>query len=128
MSRMFLDGFPLIFKETLQEKTKRAIGEFLGALMDMSASKYGGLTSRQEAVMFKVYTVDKHLRSIRIAEDLNLNRPAMSRAIATLEEKKLIARMPDPNDKRSFFILRTKAGEAWMRQTENGGRRLAILP
>lgn len=50
------------------------------------------------------------MRSIDLADTMNLNQSTVSRHLAHLEESGLVARTPDPDDGRAHLITVTPAG------------------
>ncbi|GIT90476.1 hypothetical protein JANAI62_00420 [Jannaschia pagri] len=50
------------------------------------------------------------LTSVEIAERLDVSRPVLSKTLATMERKGLIARQPHGQDKRCVLIAPTEAG------------------
>ena len=53
-----------------------------------------------------------------IKEHLSLNASTVSGIVARLESKGLIARLPNPNDKRSTPIILTSGGNKLIKQTD----------
>lgn len=68
------------------------------------------LTARQTAILLTVH-LDAGPHTVRgLAEALSLGKPAVVRAVDTLEAAGLLARTPDPADRRSVFIIATETG------------------
>lgn len=74
------------------------------------------LSARQQAI-FMTVALQAGPHTVRgIAADLNLAKPAVTRAIDTLEKAGFVRRRRDENDLRSIFVERTPAGMAWLRE------------
>ena len=72
------------------------------------------LTSRQFGVFLTVYlTAGPH--TVRgLAAELNVSKPAITRALDRLGELSLARRKVDPMDRRSVLVQQTQAGEAFL--------------
>jgi DNA-binding MarR family transcriptional regulator len=72
------------------------------------------LTSRQFGVFLTVYmTAGPH--TVRgLAAELNVSKPAITRALDRLGELGLARRKVDPMDRRSVLVQPTQAGEAFL--------------
>ncbi|MEE2878078.1 MAG: MarR family transcriptional regulator [Pseudomonadota bacterium] len=74
------------------------------------------LSARQQAI-FMTVALSAGPHTVRgIAADLNLAKPAVTRALDMLEKAGFVRRRRDHNDLRSIFIERTPAGMAWLRE------------
>src|SRR5688500_4637187 len=73
------------------------------------------LTSRQFGVFLTVYlTAGPH--TVRgLAAELNVSKPAITRALDRLGELSLARRKVDPMDRRSVIVQRTLKGTAFLR-------------
>lgn len=70
------------------------------------------LTARQTALMLIVY-LEPGPHTVRgLAQRLNVGKPAIVRAIDTLQDAGLVGRAPDPKDRRNIFVVGTEAGAA----------------
>ena len=74
------------------------------------------LTSRQMGVFLVVYTEERCHTIRRLAADLNIGRPAITRAADRLEGLGLVRRKPDPADGRSVLLTHTGKGGAFLRE------------
>ena len=74
------------------------------------------LTLRQMAVLLTVYLTDEPQTVRGLARHLQVNRPAITRALDRLGEHHLVRREPDPNDRRSVLATRTPNGTAMMQR------------
>ena len=74
------------------------------------------LTARQLAVFLKVYLEPSIEHTVRgLAEQLNVSKPAITRALDRLTESNFIVREKDTKDRRSVIVRRTTAGSAYLR-------------
>jgi DNA-binding MarR family transcriptional regulator len=73
------------------------------------------LTARQQAVYLAVL-LDSGDHTVRsLAEQLNVSKPAITRAVDRLEALNLVYRVDNPNDHRSIFVKKTPAGTAYLK-------------
>ena len=72
------------------------------------------LTARQLAVFLSVYLDDGPHTVRGLARELNVCKPAITRALDRLGEFDLARRKVDPTDRRSVFVLPTPAGWAFL--------------
>ena len=72
------------------------------------------LTARQLAVFLSVYLDDGPHTVRGLAQELNVCRPAITRALDRLGEFDLARRKVDPTDRRSVIVLPTPAGWAFL--------------
>ena len=78
------------------------------------------LTARQLAVFLKAYLEPQTEHTVRgLAADLNVSKPAVTRALDRLAESDFIKREQDTHDRRSIIVRRTSAGSVYLR-TLNG--------
>jgi DNA-binding MarR family transcriptional regulator len=74
------------------------------------------LTARQLAVFLKTYLEPEIEHTVRgLAADLNVSKPAITRALDRLANSDFIKRGEDKNDRRSVIVGRTSAGSAYLR-------------
>jgi len=74
------------------------------------------LTARQLAVFLKVYLEPGVEHTVRgLAAELNVAKPAITRALDRLTEFDFIKREKEPNDRRSVIARRTPTGSAYLR-------------
>jgi DNA-binding MarR family transcriptional regulator len=64
-------------------------------------------------------------RAVDIAEKLSVSAPVLSRHIAELQERGLVARRPDPEDRRAQLLELTEAGKARLAEVEEA--RIALI-
>jgi DNA-binding MarR family transcriptional regulator len=94
----------------------RLLNVLMGTLVASVRDDGPDLTNRQLAVFLKVYlepSIDHTVRGL--AADLNVSKPAITRALDRLTEFDFIKRETDPNDRRSVFARRTPTGSAYLR-------------
>ena len=72
------------------------------------------LSARQLAVFLCVYLDDGPHTVRALAQELNVGKPAISRALDRLGEFDLARRKVDPTDRRSVFVLPTPAGRTFL--------------
>ena len=84
--------------------------------VEMVRSDGPDLTARQLAVFLICY-LESDAQTVRgLAQRLDVSKPAITRALDRLTEFDLIARKPDPNDRRSVLAQRTTEGSAYLRE------------
>jgi PAS domain S-box-containing protein len=76
------------------------------------------LSSRQLAVFLTCYLDDVGKTVRGLAEELNVSKPAITRALDRLTDFDLVRRKIDPSDRRSVLVQRTQRGKAFLRETE----------
>ena len=79
------------------------------------------LSARQLGVFLTVYLTDGPHTVRGLAAELNVSKPAITRALDRLGELDLARRRVDPMDRRSVLVQRTAAGQAML------GRLRAVL-
>jgi DNA-binding MarR family transcriptional regulator len=73
------------------------------------------LSARQLAVFLSCYLQDGAHTVRGLAADLNVSKPAITRALDRLGELDLARRKVDPMDRRSVLVQRTLKGTAFLR-------------
>lgn len=66
-----------------------------------------GLGSAEGNILYHLLVADGIVRQENIVEQLELSKPAISRALQSLESKGYVTREKDPNDKRVHWIILT---------------------
>jgi DNA-binding MarR family transcriptional regulator len=74
------------------------------------------LSARQLATLLICYLEDGSHTVRALADRLNVAKPTITRALDRLEEFDLARRVPDPADRRSILIGRTRAGRTFVSQ------------
>lgn len=73
------------------------------------------LTARQQAILMTI-SLTRGPHTVRgLAEKLNIAKPAVTRALDTLERQALVRRVRDNDDLRNIFIERTQEGLVFLR-------------
>ena len=72
------------------------------------------LTSRQFGVFLTVYLTDGPHTVRGLATELNVSKPAITRALDRLGELSLARRKVDRMDRRSVLVQQTQAGDAFL--------------
>ena len=67
-----------------------------------------GLGSAEGNILLHLYTRKEEVRQDNIVEDLDISKPAVSRALKSLERKGYVKRSKDASDKRASKILLTE--------------------
>ena len=73
------------------------------------------LSARQLGVLLTCYLQDGGHTVRGLAAELNVSKPAITRALDRLAEFDLARRKPDPADRRSVLVQRTPRGNAYIR-------------
>ncbi len=77
------------------------------------------LSARQLAVLLTVYLSEGPHTVRGLAADLNVSKPAITRALDRLGELDLARRKVDPADRRSVLVQRTPKGSTFLRDLRN---------
>ena len=93
---------------------------FMHTIVEAVRSDTTDLTARQLAVFLKVYLELQTEHTVcGLAAELNVSKPAVTRALDRLAESDFIKREQDTHDRRSIIVRRTSAGSVYLR-TLNG--------
>jgi DNA-binding MarR family transcriptional regulator len=89
------------------------------------------LSARQLGVFLTCYLTDKAHTVRGLAADLEVSKPAITRALDRLSEFELVRRKLDPTDRRSVLVQRTLKGSAFLRDlrsvmTEAAGGKVSV--
>ena len=99
--------------------TATATDHLVGVLRDtiVSLVRRDGpdLSARQLGVFLTCYLQDSAHTVRGLAADLNVSKPAITRALDRLGELDLARRKVDPMDRRSVLVQRTVKGQAFLR-------------
>jgi len=74
------------------------------------------LSARQLSVLLTVYLGEGPHTVRGLAAELNVSKPAITRALDRLGELDLARRKVDPSDRRSVLVQRTVRGSAFLRE------------
>jgi DNA-binding MarR family transcriptional regulator len=99
---------------TEEKQGDRLVGILKDTVVALVSAEERDLTHRQTAVLLTCY-LDEHAHTVRgLARELNISKPAVTRAIDKLEGLDLLARADDPSDRRSILLECTNAGRKYM--------------
>jgi DNA-binding MarR family transcriptional regulator len=65
------------------------------------------LSSAEGNILLHLWTQGHELRQEKLVEQLDISKPAVSRALDSLESKGYVTRQPDPEDKRALWVRLT---------------------
>lgn len=94
-------------EETLDHHIK-STWHAISRMYNQQASKYGG-TMSVGYVLLNISSEDG-ASATKIAPQMGLEARSLTRILKSMEEKELIYRAPDPNDKRGVLVFLTKKG------------------
>ncbi|MEM8616661.1 MAG: MarR family transcriptional regulator [Pseudomonadota bacterium] len=94
---------------------RQALDLWRRALTAYVRSEDSDMTARQQAVMMTVALTPGPHTVRGLASQLNIAKPAITRALDVLAKQGFIKRIPDPADLRSVHIERTVEGMTWLR-------------
>lgn len=94
---------------------RQALEMWRKALTAYVRSDESDMTARQQAVLMTVALTPGPHTVRGLSAQLNIAKPAVTRALDVLEKNRLIKRIPDQNDLRSVNVERTVEGTAWLR-------------
>ncbi len=87
---------------------------WMQTLTDTVRAKGPDLTSRQLALLLRIY-LEAQPHTVRgLAKALNVTKPVITRAIDTLSAQGLVKRVRDEKDKRNVLIQRTVKGAVFL--------------
>jgi len=92
----------------------QALALWRNALVSSVRCDAPDLSARQMALMLTVYLSDK-MHTVRgLAAELNISKPAISRALDRLGELGFIRRKRDDDDRRNVIVQRTMKGSVYL--------------
>lgn len=94
---------------------RQALELWRKALTAYVRSEESDMTARQQAVMMTVALTNGPHTVRGLSAQLNIAKPAVTRALDVLEKSGFIKRTPDENDLRSVHVERTVEGMTWLR-------------
>jgi hypothetical protein len=86
------------------------------------------VTLRALCVFLKCYLDEGSHTATGLARELNVGKPAITRALDSLEEFDLARRKVDPRDRRRIFVGRTVKGAAFLCELRGMTERAAVRP
>ena len=87
-----------------------------GAAVDGVRRDAPDLSARQMALLLLVYMTEGPHTVRGLAENLNISKPAVTRAIDRLSTLEMVRRKSDENDRRSVLVQRTVKGSVFLRE------------
>lgn len=101
-------------KSAAVSRKLQALGAWQQVLAETLASLPYDLSTRQMHILLAVY-LEPPPHSIKaLSESLSISKPAVCRAVDTLEHIRFLKRKRDKDDKRNVFLLRTPKGGAFL--------------
>lgn len=94
-------------EETIDHQIK-ATWHAISRMYNQQAANYGG-TMSVGYVLLNISS-EEGASATKIAPQMGLEARSLTRILKSMEEKKLIYRVPDPNDKRGVLIFLTSKG------------------
>ena len=96
--------------------TDHLVGTLRDTIVSMVRRDGPDLSARQLGVFLTCY-LQEGAHTVRgLAADLNVSKPAITRALDRLGELDLARRKVDPMDRRSILVQRTLKGAAYLRE------------
>ncbi len=74
------------------------------------------LTWRQFTLLLQIYTSPPPHTVRGLAQELNMSKPAVTRALDRLEKLDFLRRKVDDSDRRSILVQRSVAGSVFLRE------------
>ncbi len=102
--------------DTVKLVQAQAVALLHGAVSEAVRSDMPDLTARQMAVLLSINSSDGPATVRGLAGDLNLQKPAISRALDRLADLGFIERKTDTGDRRNVLIRATGGGNAYLRK------------
>jgi DNA-binding MarR family transcriptional regulator len=90
--------------------------------------KGGDLTARQLGVFLICYLTEEPQTVRGLAAKLHIGKPVISRTLDLLAGLDLAGRGPDPQDRRSMLVQRTRRGGAYLRELQRSMTAAATPP
>lgn len=94
----------------VQDRTPARLNGWMTALVRYVRSGQPDLTNRQMALMMLVHSQDGPHTVRGLAEQLNVSKPVITRALNKLGTMGLVRRERDMTDRRNIFVRRTDKG------------------
>ena len=98
-----------------QSSTDQLVGILRDTIVALVRRDGPDLSARQLGVFLTCYLQDDAHTVRGLAADLNVSKPAITRALDRLSELDLARRKVDPADRRSVLVQRTLKGAAFLR-------------
>ena len=97
-------------------KAVQALDLWRGAIVESVRRDSPDLSARQMALLLTVYLTPPPHTVRGLAADLNVSKPAVTRALDRLSEFGMIKRKIDDADRRSVLVQRTVKGSVYLRE------------
>jgi len=97
------------------QSSDQAVGILRDTIVALVRRDGPDLSARQLGVFLTCYLQDGAHTVRGLAADLNVSKPAITRALDRLGELDLARRKVDPMDRRSVLVQRTLKGQAFLR-------------
>lgn len=97
-------------------KAVQALDLWRGAIVESVRRESPDLSARQMALLLTVYLTPPPHTVRGLAADLNVSKPAVTRALDRLSEFGMIKRKIDDADRRSVLVQRTVKGSVYLRE------------
>lgn len=102
------------FRDPMDLTAADALNIWRDAITESVRRETPDLSARQMAVLTTVYLRPAPHTVRALAEELNVAKPAVTRAVDRLSELGLVRRKQDPDDRRSVLINRTVKGSVFL--------------
>ena len=99
--------------------TERLVGVLRDTVVGTVRRDGPDLSARQFAVFLITYIEDGQHTVRGLAARLDVSKPAITRSLDRLTELGLAKRGPDPRDRRSVLVLRTRKGSEFFEFVKN---------
>ena len=96
-------------------KPMDALGLWHDVMVHLVRHEGPDLSARQMALLLTVYLTPAPHTVRGLATELNVSKPAITRALDTLGRLGLVKRRRDETDKRNVLVQRTVAGSVFLR-------------
>ncbi len=98
------------------DSNEQLLGILRHSITELVRREGPDLTARQLATFLICY-LDSEAQTVRgLAAQLNISKPAVTRALDRLVEFDLVRRKDDPLDRRSILVQRTQTGAGFLRE------------
>jgi DNA-binding MarR family transcriptional regulator len=101
------------------QNTDQMVGILRDTIVSLVRRDGPDLSARQLGVFLTCYLQDGAHTVRGLAAELNVSKPAITRALDRLGELELARRKVDPADRRSVLVQRTVKGQAFLRDLRN---------
>ena len=99
-----------------QMNSEELVGVLRDTIVALVRREGVDLSARQLGVFLTCYLNDDAHTVRGLASELNVSKPAITRALDRLSDLDLARRKVDPSDRRSVLVQRTTKGSAFLRE------------